>query len=213
MLVARCWRERWTITRVSIGSHQDYGERMPLSFNEEIQSGYYQNTSVSIEGASIEWVDKAGAMRTCYFGHWPDNSKQDAAATMHNMGCNKLCIDGCGMQLVNGLMVGGTVWMGTNGAAMSYRCGKSIYRQGKLLAELHITIDVQVEVPGHGKLWLDGKTGSDKRYCQQCMCCILTPEAANGRRQMLSAKCIERDGITVAVSPADKCIHLLSNPT
>jgi hypothetical protein len=116
------------------------------------------------------------------------------------------------MQLVKGLMVGSTVWKGTDGAATFYRCGKSIYGQGKLLAELHITINAQVEAPGHGKWWLDGKTGSDKRYCQQCMCCILTPEMAHGGRQMLSAKWIERDGIIIAMSLTDECVRLLSDP-
>ncbi len=96
------------ITHGSISSHRDYGERMPLSFSEEIQSGYYQNMSVSVEGALIEWVSTAGGMRTCYFVYWSDNSKQDAAATMHNMRC-ELCIDGFSTQLVEGLMVGGTV--------------------------------------------------------------------------------------------------------
>ncbi len=85
MLAARCRRERWMITRGSVSSHHDYGERMPLSFNEEIQSGYYQNTSVSVKGALIEWVDAAGETPTRYFGHWSDDSKQDAAATTHNM--------------------------------------------------------------------------------------------------------------------------------
>jgi hypothetical protein len=108
MLAARCQRERQMITRGSINSHCNYGERMPLSFNKEIQSGYYQNTSVSVEGASIEWVNAAGETRTCYFGHWSDDSKQDAAATMHNVHC-KLCIDGFATQLVEGLMVGSTV--------------------------------------------------------------------------------------------------------
>jgi hypothetical protein len=65
MLAVRCRRERRTITRGSVSSHHDYGERMMLSFNEEIQSGYYQNKSVSVEGASIEWVDAAGETRTC----------------------------------------------------------------------------------------------------------------------------------------------------
>jgi hypothetical protein len=74
-------------------------------------------------------------------------------------------------------------------------------------------IDGQVKAPGHGKWWLDGKIGTNKRYCQQCMCCILTPEMAHGGRQIFSAKWIERNGITVAMSPADKCICLLSNPT
>ncbi len=212
MLAARCRRERRAITHSSVSSHRNYGERMPLSFNEEIQSGYDQNTSVSFKGALIEWVDAAGETRTCYFGHWSDNSKQDATATMHNMRC-KLCVDGFAMQLVEGLMVGGTVWKGTDGATTLYHCGKSIYSQGKLLNELHITINVQVEAPGHGKWWLDGKIGSDKRYCQQCMCCILTPEMAQGGRQMLSAKWIERDGINIAVSPSDECVHLLSDPT
>jgi hypothetical protein len=95
---------------------------------------------------------------------------------------------------------------------MLYHCSKSIYGQGKLSAELQITINAQVEALGHGKWWLSGKTGSNKRYCQQCMCCILTPEMAQGGRQMLSAKWIERGGITIAVSPADECVHLLSDP-
>ncbi len=69
------------------------------------------------------------------------------------------------MQLVNRLMVGGTVWKGTDGTGRLYHCGKSIYGQGKLSAELHITINAQVKVPGHGKWWLDGKTGSNKCYC------------------------------------------------
>jgi hypothetical protein len=53
-LAARCWKERQTIKCGSASTHRNYGERMLLSFNEEIQSGYYQNTSVSVEGASLE---------------------------------------------------------------------------------------------------------------------------------------------------------------
>jgi hypothetical protein len=203
--------KRRTITGGSVGSHQDYGERMPLSFNKEIQSGYYQNMSVSNKGASIEWVNAAGERRTFYSGHWSDNSKQNATETTYNICCEK-CVEKCATQLVNGLMVGSTVWKGTDGAATSYHCGKSIYGQGKSLAELHITIDAQVKAPGHSKWWIDSKTRSNKRYCQQCTCCILTSETANGGKQILSAKWIEHDGITVAVSPADKCVHLLSDP-
>jgi hypothetical protein len=81
MLAACSWRERQTITHSSVSSHHSYGKRMLLSFNKEIQSGYYQNTFVSIEGALPEWVDVAGVKHTCYFGHWSDNSKQDATTT------------------------------------------------------------------------------------------------------------------------------------
>jgi hypothetical protein len=66
MLAVCCRRERWTIMWGSIGSHPDYGERMPLSFNKQIQSGYYQNTSVSIKGALLKWVNAAGAARTWF---------------------------------------------------------------------------------------------------------------------------------------------------
>jgi hypothetical protein len=48
---------------------------MLLSFNEEIQSSYYHNMSVSVKGALIEWVNAAGETRTCYFGHWSDDCK------------------------------------------------------------------------------------------------------------------------------------------
>ena len=170
-LAARCWKERRTIKGGSVSTHRNYGERMPLSFYEEIQIGYYQNTSVSVEGASLKWVDKAGETHTRYFGHWSDDSKQDAAATTRNMRC-KLCINGDATQLVEGLDIGGTAYKGTDGAGLSYRCGKSIFGQALLSAKLNITIDAHVKAPGHGKWWLDGKTGADKRFCQRCMCCI-----------------------------------------
>ena len=137
---------------------------MALSFNEEIQSGYYQNTSVSVEGALLEWVDEGGNKHTRYFGHWSDDSKQDAAATTRNMR-NELCINSNPLDLVQGLSVGGTVLKGTDGAAVSYRCGKSIYGQSILSSELLVAIDAQVKGPGHGKWWLNGKMGSYKRYC------------------------------------------------
>jgi hypothetical protein len=82
-LAARCWKERRVIKCGSVSTHRNYGERMLLSFNKEIQSNYYQNTSVSIEGALLEWVDEAGETLTRYFGHWSDDSKQDAADVEH----------------------------------------------------------------------------------------------------------------------------------
>ncbi len=64
---------------------------------------------------------------------------------------NKLCVDGDPLDLVEGLTVGGTVWKETDGAAVMYQCGKSIYRQSILSSEFLVAIDAQVEVPGHGK--------------------------------------------------------------
>ena len=98
-LTARCWRERRTIRHGSVSTHGDYGERMPLSFIKEIQSGYYQNTLVSVEGARLKWVDAAGETLTRYFGRWSDNSKHDTAANdaqhalqaVHQQRCNTAC--------------------------------------------------------------------------------------------------------------------------
>jgi hypothetical protein len=210
-LAARCWEERRRITRGDVSSHHDYGKRMGLSFNKEIQSQYYQHTLVSVKGASLEWMVADGGKHMRYFGHWSNNSKQDAAATTRNMQ-DELCVDGDPLDLVEGLTVGGMVWKGTDGAAMSYQCGKSIFGQTLLLLELGVMIDAQVEAPGHGKWWLDGKTESDKRYCQQCMCTIITPEAEDSGKHMLSAKWIDCGGELVAVSPAAECIRMLSNP-
>ncbi len=75
-----------------------------------------------------------------------------------------------------------------------------------------MTIDAQVEAPGHGKWWLDGKTGSDKRYCHQCICSIITPEAEDSGKHMLSAKWIDRGRELAVVSPAAKCVRMLSDP-
>ncbi len=78
---------------------------------------------------------------------------------------------------------------------------------------MSVTIDAQVEAPGHGKWWLDGKTGSDKRFCQQCMCAINTPEESISVNKMTSAKWIDRNGVTEKVSPTAECVRMLSNPT
>ena len=78
-------------------------------------------------------------------------------------------------------------------------------------AELGITIGTQTEAPGYGKWWLNGNTGADKRYCQQCMSCIVTPEAADSDKNMLLAKWVERDGETVSASLADERVCLLGN--
>jgi hypothetical protein len=80
-LVPQCRQERRKIERGIVSLHCDYGERLALSFNKEIQSQYYQNTSMSVEGASLEWINEEGGQHTRYFGHWSDDSKQDAAAT------------------------------------------------------------------------------------------------------------------------------------
>ena len=149
-LAARCRRERRTIKHDSVSTNCNYGERMPLSFNQEIQSGYYQNMLVSVEGVLLEWVDAAGETLTRYFGHWLNNSKQDATATTRNM-CCKLCVNGDATQLVEGLEVVGTAYSGNNGAALLYGYGKSIFGLTRLLAELGIMIDTQTEAPGHGK--------------------------------------------------------------
>jgi hypothetical protein len=185
----------------SASTHRNYGERMPLSFNKEIQSGYYKNTSVSVEGASLEWVDAAGETLTHYFSHWSDNSKQDTAATTRNMRC-KLCVNSDATQLVKGLDIGSTAYKGTDGTTPSYRCGKSIYRQALLSAELNITIDAHVKAPGHDKWWLNGKTGANTRFCQRCMCCIVCPEVEDSGNNMLSAKWVERGGETSSATNA-----------
>ena len=52
-IAACCQRERRKIEQGCISPHRDYGERMGLLFNEEMQLQYYQNTSVSVEGASM----------------------------------------------------------------------------------------------------------------------------------------------------------------
>ncbi len=112
----------------------------------------------------LEWVNAEGATPTHYCGPWSDDSKQDAAATTLNIHW-ELCVDGNTTQLLERLVLGRTVWKGTEGTTMSYHCGKSINSQGKLLAELHVMIDVKVEASGHGKWWLDSKMGFNKRFC------------------------------------------------
>ena len=211
-LAPRCrGQRRLLVKRGSPGSHRDYGERMPVDYNDQLQSGYFENTSVSVEGSSLEWVDAADEKHVRYFGHWSDDSKQDATTTTRNMR-RELCEGGDASKLVEGLVAGGTVYKGTDGDAKSYRCGKSIYGQSKLSAELSVAIDAQVEAPGHGKWWLDGKTGFDKGYLKRKMCAIVTPEAQEGPKRMQPAKWVQVGSEVKAASPAVECVRLLQDP-
>jgi hypothetical protein len=103
------------------------------------------------------------------------------------------------------------VWKGMDSAKVSYCCGKLIFGQTILSLELSVAINAQVEAPGHGKWWLDGKTGSDKHYFQQCMHSIITQEAVDSGKHMPSAKWIDCSGVLVAVSPATECVCMLSS--
>jgi hypothetical protein len=98
----------------------------------------------------LEWVNVDGGRHTHYFRYWSNNLKQDASATTCTMR-NELCIGSNPLDLVNGFDVGGTVWKGTDSAAVSYHCGKVIYGKTILSSELLVAINVQVEVPVHGK--------------------------------------------------------------
>jgi hypothetical protein len=212
MLAPRCrGQRRLLVKRGSPGSHRDYGERMPVNFNDQLQCGYFENTSVSVEGSSLEWVDEADEKHVRYFGHWSDDSKQDATTTTRNMR-RELCEGGDAGKLVEGLVAGGTVYKGTDGDAKSYRCGKSIYGQSKLSAELGVAIDAQVEAPGHGKWWLDGKTGFDKGYLKRQMCAIVTPEAQEGPKRMQPAKWVQVGSEVKAASPAVECVRQRAPP-
>ena len=75
-----------------------------------------------------------------------------------------------------------------------------------------MAIDAQVEAPGHGKWWLDGKTGFDKGYLKRKMCAIVTLEAQEGKRRMQPAKWIQVGSEVKAASPAVECVRLLQDP-
>jgi hypothetical protein len=73
MLAVRCQREQQAIEWGDVSLHHNYSKRMALSFNKEIQSRYYQDTSLSVKGALLEWIDVSGKRHARYFGHWLDD--------------------------------------------------------------------------------------------------------------------------------------------
>eukprot|EP00966_Prymnesium_polylepis_P135657 3135899-Prymnesium_polylepis.1 len=82
-----------------------------------------------------------------------------------------------------------------------------------LAAEFKRPIDRQVEAPGHGKYWTDGKTGGDKNYCKRKMWLDVTPEAEEGPKRMCNAAKIENArGELEDASPAAECVRHLQAP-
>ncbi len=143
-----------------------------------------------VEGASLEWVDEGGAKHARYFGHWSDDSKQDAAKTTRNMR-DELCVDGDALDLVEGLAVGGTVWKGTDGAAVTYRCGESSSRFYRLNYRLQLMLRLRRQGMVNGGL--TGRRGVIKDFASSA-CAALSPL----RRLTVSSGCNQQSGLIAA---------------
>ena len=71
-----------------------------------------------------------------------------------------------------------------------------------------ITIDRQIDAPGHGKGVVDGINAIDKNYLSKMMNLIMTPEVITSKDRMSSATMIEG----AEKSFAKECLRLCSNP-
>ena len=94
-----------------------------------------------------------------------DKSNQDAASTHAHMQVllkllarQKKIRSGCS-----------TIWEHTDGCTKQYRCAKALHLLSYLATEFEITIDRQIDAPGHGKDVVDGLNAKDKVYLRKAM--------------------------------------------
>ena len=101
-----------------------------------------------------------------------------------------------------------TLWEFTDGCKKQYRCNVVVYLLSYLASAYGITIDRQIDAPGHGKGVVDGINAIDKNYLSKMMNLIMTPEVITSKDRMSSATMIEG----AEKSFAKECLRLCSNP-
>ena len=156
-----------------------------------------------MEGCSVEYMED-GEVNMEFHTHFADKSDQNAASTHAHMEVlignllarNKLSKDKS------------TIWEFTDGCKKQYRCNVVMYFLSYLAAVHGITIDRQVDAPGHGKGVVDGINAIDKNYLSKMMSLTMTPEVITEKDRMSSATMIEG----AEKSFARECIRLCSNP-
>jgi len=186
-----------------IVTRRDYAERLAGKFNMEIQSQHFGTTcSLSMEGVSVEYM-KENNIEIQFHSHFADKSDPNAASTHAHM---KVLIEELykNKTLVENT---GTIWEFTDGCAKQYRCAKAVHLLSFLSSLLKVTIDRQIDAPGHGKGFVDGENGIDKSYLAMMMCMLQCPEVETQERRMQAATMIENASTSFAEECARLCSH------
>ena len=191
-----------------IMTRRDCAKQLSAKFNKEIQSDHFgQGTTLSMEGCFVEYLEN-GEVLAHFHSHMADKSNQDAASTHAHMQVllkllarQKKIRSGCS-----------TIWEHTDGCTKQYRCAKALHLLSYLATEFDITIDRQIDAPGHGKDVVDGLNAQDKVYLRKAMITAdktnKTDSADNNKLKMDPAVV---DGDNKAISFAKQCVKLCSD--
>jgi hypothetical protein len=105
------------------------------------------------------------------------------------------------------IVKGGTNLEDTDGCAKQYQSGTSLYLN-TLLATTHgIVIDRAIVAPGHGKDEGDGLNAVDKRFINEKMALIITPEENESSNRMHAAARVDDTSMSIAAEAARMCRH------
>jgi hypothetical protein len=181
---------------------RDYAERLKFEFNLEIQSEHFGNCrSLSIEGCSCRYMRLAECLMEMH-SHFSDSSRQDSRTTFAHMQVELKYLEDAGI-----IQKGSTNLEDTDGCAKQYRSGTSLYLN-TLLATTHgIVIDRAVGAPGHGKDEVDGLNAVDKRFINEKMALIITPEENESSNRMHAAARVDDASMSIAAEAARMCRH------
>ena len=145
---------------------RDRVKSLSAKFNMEIQSDHFgQGTTLSVENCFVEYLAKNGEVLAHFHLHMVDQRNQHTEATHAHMKVllkllarQKKIRSGCS-----------TIWEHTDGCTKQYRCAKALHLLSYLATEFEITIDRQIDAPGHGKDVVDGLNAKDKVYLRKAM--------------------------------------------
>ena len=140
-----------------------------------------------MKGCSVEYMNK-GEINMEFHTHFADKSDQNAASTHAHM---EVLLDDL-FERGKLFKQKSTLWEFTDGCKKQYRCNVVVYLLSYLASAYGITIDRQIDAPGHGKGVVDGINAIDKNYLSKMMNLIMTPEVITSKDRMSSATMIER---------------------
>ena len=164
--------------------HRDFMERMGVNANNQMQFEYFnKDVSLGSEGV-IVYLHQPGTniFETIFYAMLSTEKKQDGRIVYANTQMVlKMIEDDMVKAKAKGATVAAidTVIDNSDGCAVQYRCGTSLFMNWKLSMESKKVYHKNIDEPGHGKSTIDSENAPNKTQLSKGLCGNVTsqPEA------------------------------------
>ena len=197
---------------------RDFMERMSIDANNQMQFQYFnKDVSLGAEGISV-YLLRPGSNKfeTIYYVILSTEKKQDGRIVYYN---TQMVLERISADMETAKAAGAKIIMieaildNSDGCAVQYRCGTSLFMLWKFAKENNIVYDKSINPSGHGKSEIDGEGANLKEKNKRGLCSNVTsqPECYEEGKNTIIYVDMDKDGNRIDF--ADVAAKYLNNET